>query len=70
MRTEEEIRQFRTDWYRTTVMLKQQGTAMAAIMPMFIELLDWTLGEHDFDLGHLSALLDKLDEDKKKLALF
>jgi hypothetical protein len=69
MRTEQEIRDYRNDLYRLSIIDTQNGGMMGDILMVFVGELDWALGDREHDLTSMVALLDKRDKDSHKLAL-
>jgi hypothetical protein len=71
MRLEQELREYRNGMYRVAIMMKQQDESMSDLVMIFINEMDWVLGDKEHgDLAAVVRLFAKRDEDSKKLALF
>lgn len=71
MRSEKEIREYRKEMYRCSILAKQQESALADLFLIFVNEIDWVLGEKEHgDYDSVARLFDHRDKDSKKLALF
>lgn len=72
MKTEQQIKEARTEFYRNLVIAKQRGDPFYELLVIYLGFFDWVLDDNKklCDNNNLLEIFASVDRDKNKLALF